>query len=139
MTDKEFAAQKDRITKLSKEYKDVLGLHRWQINYKFERNKVEVDGETKNSSTIMSIAPLWEYKTATVTVYCLETKELEDDDLKIDFLHEMAHALVAPMAEKARRKDEEVAVTDIAIALFFMEKHGYEKGLRDGRRTIKTV
>ena len=135
MNDKEFAAQRDRITKLSKEYKDVLGLHRWQLTYKFERNKVEVDGETKANSTIMAINPLWEYKSATITVFCIETKELSDDDLKVDFLHELSHALVAPMAEKARRKEEEVAVTDIALALFFMEKHGYEKGLKDGRST----
>lgn len=137
MNDKEFAAQRERIIKLSNEYKDVLGLNRWQINYKFERNKIEVDGETKANTTIMSINPLWEYKSATITIHCIETKELSDEELKLDFLHELSHALVAPMAEKARRKDEEVAVTDIALALLYMEKHGFEKGVKDAKNHPK--
>ena len=79
----------------------------------------------------MSISPSYEYKHATITVYCLETMHLDDEELKVDFLHEMSHALVAPMASGKRRvKDEEHAVTDIALALFYMEKKGYDDGLR---------
>jgi hypothetical protein len=138
MNDKEFSAQKKRIEKLIKDYTTTLGLGHWNFTYKFEREKLEYDSEEKNVSTVMSIIPSWEYKSATVSFHLIETKELTDNNLKRTFFHEMVHALVAPMSAKSKKMEEEMVATDISNALFWLEKNAYEKGLKDGR-TAKTV
>jgi hypothetical protein len=139
MTDKEFAAQKERIKKLIKGYTVDLGLGHWDFTYKFEREKLEVDSYEKNESTIMSIAASWEYKTAIVRFHMLETKDLDDKRLKRVFFHEMVHALVAPMSTKTRKREEEMVATDISNALYWLEKSAYQRGLKDGRRNVKAV
>jgi len=133
MTDKEFTVQKKRIASLIKRYTVDFGLGHWDFTYKFEREKLEVDSEDHNVSTIMSIVPSWEYKTAVVRFHVIETKELTDNQLKRTFFHELVHALVAPMSTKNKRMEEEMVATDISNAMFWLERSAHRKGLKDGR------
>lgn len=130
MTDKQFDKQKDRVKKLVTRYKPLLGLGSWRVKITFEREHVQMDKDGHNVSTVMSINPLWEYKDALLTVFCLETERLNEEELAVTVLHELCHALVAPLSQKRKYKEEEFVVTELALAFYNIEKNALRRRKR---------
>ena len=95
MNDAEYEAQKERVLALFTEWTERLALSHWDFYYEWHRQ----NPKDHKDGVIMSVTPEWEYLHAKVWVYLEETVKRDDDFLRRDVVHELAHCLLAPACE----------------------------------------
>lgn len=94
----------------------VMGLDRWsfKVNYKTQPE------DAQGIDAYARIRPSWEYRNATIDIFMMNLVDVSDEMLEYTILHELCHAMVAPIAGKETRiEDEEAVVTDLGKAFFY--------------------
>lgn len=114
MNDASFAREKERVLTLSRHWRDLLGLSRWEITYAFFLENIPHDDDAT-----MTCSVRWPYQTAYIRVNCSATEDMDDEHLETVFVHEMGHILVNQMRpdDGPCTPDEERVVTMIADAI----------------------
>lgn len=92
MTDKEFKQLQRKIVKLSREWRDKLGLSSYRLHHTWNR---ETKDKVDNCGAEVSMR--WEYLEADFTWYMPALQELNDDELEETVIHEFCHILIAPL------------------------------------------
>lgn len=101
MNDAEFATQKARITDLSDWWVPKLGLAWWDINLAYARDDFEVDGEPA-PNTVACTSANWRYGHATITWNMPRVAEQSDQDLEMQFVHELQHIFLNEAREDGK-------------------------------------
>jgi predicted aminopeptidase len=131
VNDAEYEAQRDRFLALSDKWSNRLGLTHWRRTYNFHR-AMPCDDAGVHNGTLMSVAPSWQYMTATFNVYLAALIELDDEELARALFHEMAHCFVNEMGEDftdpVAVAHQERAVSMISHAIY----EAYQEGLNEG-------
>src|SRR4051812_12590110 len=94
MTDKEFATEKRRFKKVADKWKTTLGLGAHKLSIIYDRHTKE---EARDVAVDCSNS--WQYRLISLTVYTPVTQENDEEELEHIVVHELAHSLIAPLAQ----------------------------------------
>lgn len=92
MTDKEYNQLKTKLTKLTKKWRDKLGLNSYRLHHTWDRTTKEL---ADNCGAEVKMR--WEYLEADFTWYMPALMDLDDGELEEVVLHEYCHILVSPL------------------------------------------
>jgi hypothetical protein len=102
MDDVTFAAERERVETYFTKWISLLRLDRQQIAIDYRRSYPDVE---QHSS--MTTEPRWRYHRAIIKVYPVVTRNLDDETLEGDVVHELVHVLMGPLVELYEYKNDE--------------------------------
>lgn len=92
MTTREFNAQRARIRRLLKRWRQPLGLDEWFINLVYSISPLEVNGEF-DSDALACTTTVWAYRRATIEWNIPSVADHSDAELEHAFIHEAVHVI----------------------------------------------
>lgn len=122
MTDKDYKAQRERVTKLFDKWYAILGMSWWRIDREWSRER-----EEDSANTVGLTSCNWEYRTGNITFFLPACADLDDSTLEEAVVHEFVHILGMPihdMRDDQARQITEHTVTTIARGIIW----AYEAG-----------
>ena len=125
MNDAEYEAQKARVLAVFAEWSQRLALSHWDFYYTWHRQNPKDHGE----GVIMSVGPEWQYLHANVQVYLEETAKRDDEFLRRDVVHELAHCLLAPACEGHKIPSHLVEFTASSLTRLILVLTNAEEGV----------
>ena len=115
MTDREFTAEKKRVTAAIRHWHQRLLLTNFDLHLEFDRT-----GEQMLGDACMMIHPNWKYMRAAIRINPRDTASLTDERLDWVVLHELGHLIVNEMTPAGDADDHEERIcTMIANAIYF--------------------
>lgn len=127
---------KKRVRTAFEKWNAVLGLGSWDFIFSWDPGHGAAKSADYHSE--FAIDALWEYKKATITIWCASVHDLADTALEQAVLHELLHCMVCEMRDwrpgKTRRKHEERVVVQLCDAFWNTRRAGYDVGFKKGRR-----
>ncbi len=143
MKDREYAAQKRRVLRIIKWWRDELGLRWWHINWEFYDNADPQLFAMEDGGRAFANAKVdWPYLDATIDLNMPRAEDYTDDELENALVHEMCHILVREMRDDREHAQsahplivhEERVCTTLASAFIWVRK----RAEKDGRTASKT-
>jgi len=143
LNDAAFKAQRARVGKLVRVWKDRLGLEQWHIEHSFYRGPLPGDASSGGwSGALANGWPDFRYLHARFAWSMEAVAEQDDDLLRRHVIHEMVHCLTDAFKRYAMREMDDLLmgaaemerqVTEIEHAITF----AYEAGVKDGEKRAK--
>jgi hypothetical protein len=135
LTDAEYTAQEERITRIAERWIPLLGLAEWEVKLDGDATgeMAAFYGESAGDTVIalMDCDCSWEYMRVTIRVNMIAAQETEDTELEEALVHELCHALVCELrpfeldsASHPHLRHEERVVTMLAKAFVRVRQNG---------------
>ncbi len=130
---------KKRVRTAFEKWVAVLGLRSWDFIFSWDPGHGEAASADYHCE--FAIDTLWEYKKATITIWCASVRDLDDTALEKAVLHELLHCTVCEMRDwrpgKTHRKHEERVVVQLCDAFWDTRRAGYDVGFNKGQRAAR--
>lgn len=127
ITDKEYSIQKKRVLHYLNKWKLTLGLGAHKLNLEWDRGLRT--GEDQEDVAI-HCTNSWQYRLVTLYIYLPVIKRQTDEELEHIIVHEFAHSLIAPLAQRAPEDIgdlHEFATECVAQAILWAYERGKEE------------
>ena len=131
MTDADYAAAKERVFAIAKQWQEALGLCWWDIDYAWSREHLPTrkGDDDDGYSVIASTVARWQYGDATITVCLPLMAEKTDDEIAHIMVHEFLHIMVNETRGDALDwlDHEERVCTQLTKAVFWVRERWAKK------------